>query len=131
MDLVESGETMRAAGLHALSTVKETQAVLIQSSPPKHPALSPLVRKIAARIAGVVASNKYVICQYNVHRSLLPVVTAITPGRRAATISPIEDDGWVAVSAMVEKKRSADVMDQLVAAGAEDTFLVALHNCRV
>jgi hypothetical protein len=32
---------------------------------------------------------------------------------------------------MVERKRVADVMDELVAAGAEDTFIVALQNCRV
>jgi ATP phosphoribosyltransferase len=131
VDLVESGETMRAAGLKPIDTVMTTEAVLIKSSTPKHPELTPLITKIASRIAGFVASNKYVICQYNVPRELLPVVTRITPGRRAPTISSIEDDGWVAVSAMVEKKSVANVMDDLVAAGAEDTFVIALQNCRV
>ncbi|CCA70806.1 probable ATP phosphoribosyltransferase [Serendipita indica DSM 11827] len=131
VDLVESGETMRAAGLHAISTVMTTEAVLIKSTNVKHPDLVPLIKRIASRIAGFVASNKYVICQYNVPRELLPVVTKITPGRRAPTISSIEDDGWVAVSAMVEKKIVANVMDQLVEAGAEDTFIIALQNCRV
>lgn len=122
---------MRAAGLHAISTVMTTEAVLIKSTNVKHPDLVPLIKRIASRIAGFVASNKYVICQYNVPRELLPVVTKITPGRRAPTISSIEDDGWVAVSAMVEKKIVANVMDQLVEAGAEDTFIIALQNCRV
>ncbi|KIM26441.1 hypothetical protein M408DRAFT_330605 [Serendipita vermifera MAFF 305830] len=131
VDLVESGETMRAAGLKAIDTVMTTEAVLIKSSTPKHAELVPLMNRIASRIAGFVASNKYVICQYNIPRELLPVVTKITPGRRAPTISSIEDDGWVAVSAMVEKKRVAIVMDELVEAGAEDTFIVALQNCRV
>ncbi|KAG8814066.1 ATP phosphoribosyltransferase (ATP-PRTase) (ATP-PRT) [Serendipita sp. 400] len=131
VDLVESGETMRAAGLHAIETVMTTEAVLIKSTNVKHPDLVPLIKKITSRIAGFVASNKYVICQYNIPRELLPIVTKITPGRRAPTISSIEDDGWVAVSAMVEKKNVANVMDQLVEAGAEDTFIVALQNCRV
>jgi ATP phosphoribosyltransferase len=131
VDLVESGETMRAAGLHPIATVMETEAVLIKSTKVKHPDLVPLINKVHSRIAGFVASKKYVICQYNVPRELLPVVTRITPGRRAPTISSIEDDGWVAVSAMVEKKLVANVMDELVAAGAEDTFIVALQNCRV
>jgi len=131
VDLVESGETMRAAGLKAIDTVMTTEAVLIKSSTPKPPDLNRLMNKIASRIAGFVASNKYVICQYNVPRELLPIVTKITPGRRAPTISSIEDDGWVAVSAMVEKKILANVMDELVEAGAEDTFVVALQNCRV
>ena len=63
VDLVESGETMRAAGLHPLSTLLQTSAVLIRSTTPKHPSLEPLVAKIASRIAGFVASNKYVVCQ--------------------------------------------------------------------
>ncbi|KAJ3503029.1 hypothetical protein NLJ89_g8619 [Agrocybe chaxingu] len=40
VDLVaspESGDTMRAAGLHAIATVLETEAVLIRSTTPKHP----------------------------------------------------------------------------------------------
>ncbi|KAG8832223.1 ATP phosphoribosyltransferase (ATP-PRTase) (ATP-PRT) [Serendipita sp. 399] len=131
VDLVESGETMRAAGLHAIDTVMTTEAVLIKSTNVKHPDLVPLIKRITSRIAGFVASNKYVICQYNVPRELLPIVTKITPGRRAPTISSIEDDGWVAVSAMVEKSKVANVMDELVEAGAEDTFIVALQNCRV
>jgi ATP phosphoribosyltransferase len=72
---------MRAAGLHAISTVMSTQAVLIRSSTPnKEPALNQLIHKISSRIAGFVASNKYVLCQYNIPRELLSVVTKITPG---------------------------------------------------
>ena len=34
---------MRAAGLHALATVLQSEAVLIKSSTPKHAALAPLI----------------------------------------------------------------------------------------
>lgn len=131
VDLVESGETMRAAGLHPIATVLETQACLIRSSSLKHPQLAPLVDKITSRIAGVVASERYVICQYNIRRERLHDATAITPGRRAATVSPLDDESWVAVSAMVEKKDVANVMDRLVTVGAEDVLVVRLQNCRV
>ncbi|KAI0265699.1 ATP phosphoribosyltransferase [Gloeopeniophorella convolvens] len=131
VDLVESGETMRAAGLHAIATVLESEAVLIQSAVPKHAHLAPLIGMLTARIAGVLAARKYVVCEYNVRRAALPAATAITPGRRAATISPLEDAEWVAVSAMVEKARMADIMDQLVAVGAEDILIFNLDNCRV
>ncbi|KAG6900309.1 hypothetical protein C0993_012741 [Termitomyces sp. T159_Od127] len=131
VDLVESGETMRAAGLHAIATLLKTEAVLIKSTTPKRPHVAPLIDKIANRIAGVVAANKYVVCQFNVHRDKLAAVTAITPGRRAPTISPLEEDNWVAVSVMVEKKKSASIMDELVGAGAEDLLIFNLNNCRV
>jgi ATP phosphoribosyltransferase len=122
---------MRAAGLHPIATLLQSQAVLIASSTPKHQHLEPLIATITSRIAGVLASSKYVICQYNTTREHLHACTAITPGRRAATISPLEDEGWVAVSSMVERSRVADVMDELVKAGAEDVLITKLENCRV
>jgi len=131
VDLVESGDTMRAAGLHAIATLLSTEAVLIASSTPKHQDLLPTLDLVRNRIAGVVASTKYVLCQYNILRSKLQEAEKVTPGRRAPTISPLEDDGWVAVSSMVEKKSVAQVMDQLVAVGAEDVLILRLDNCRV
>lgn len=132
---------MRAAGLHAIDTVLETQATLItgrsennpDGSDYKHPEHGPLISLVTSRIAGVLAANKYVVCQYNVSREILPQAVKITPGRRAPTISPLvnRDEAWVAVSVMVEKKVVADVMDQLVAIGAHDIFIIRLENCRV
>ncbi|KAJ2933388.1 hypothetical protein H1R20_g3715, partial [Candolleomyces eurysporus] len=131
VDLVESGETMRAAGLHAISTVLETEAVLIRSTTTKHPHLAPIIDLITRRIAGVIAASKYVLVGYNVHKDTLGKATEITPGRRAPTISRLEETDWFAVSAMVEKNKSAQVMDDLVKAGAEDVLLFNLNNCRV
>lgn len=127
----ESGDTMRAAGLHAIATVLQTEAVLIKSSTTKHPSLEPLIHLITSRIAGVVAAGKYVVCQYNILKEKLPAATAVTPGRRAPTISKLEDEGWMAVSAMVEKNIVANVMDELVKIGAEDILIFNLDNCRV
>lgn len=122
---------MRAAGLHAIATLLPTEAVLIKSSKPKHAELDPLIELITSRIAGVLASSRYVLCQYNIPRAKLVECTAIAPGRRAPTISPLEENEWVAVSVMVERKNVATVMDRLVAAGAEDVLLLKLDNCRV
>lgn len=122
---------MRAAGLHAIATLLQTEAVLIKSSTPKHLALEPLIKVITSRIAGVVAASRYVVCEYNIHRKDLAHATSVTPGRRAATISPLEEEGWVAVSVMVEKSRIADAMDELVKIGAQDIMIFNLDNCRV
>ena len=122
---------MRAAGLQAIETILTTEAVLIKSNAQKHPDLEPLIKMITSRIAGVVAASKYVICQYNIPRDKLPPATLVTPGRRAPTISPLEDGNWVAVSSMVEKKKIATIMDDLVKIGAEDILVFNLDNCRV
>lgn len=127
VDLVESGETMRAAGLKAIDTVIESTAVLIQSKKVSNPKL---VKLIAARIRGVITAQKYVLCQYNVPRSKLQQATAFTPGRRAPTITALEEPEWVAVSAMVEKQDIATVMDELTSVGATDILTLNIDNSR-
>ncbi|KAL6791154.1 hypothetical protein GGI42DRAFT_336557 [Trichoderma sp. SZMC 28013] len=126
VDLVESGETMRAAGLKAIDTVVDSTAVLIKSRSPSNPELVDL---IASRIRGVITAQRYVLCQYNIERSGVEAATKITPGKRAPTITTLED-GWVAVSSMVEKKKIAVVMDELTRVGAHDILVLDIHNTR-
>lgn len=127
VDLVESGETMKAAGLQAIDTVVSTQATLIKSKKPSNPAM---VELIASRIKGVITAKQYVLCQYNVNRQNLAAVLKVTPGRRAPTINSLEEDGWVAVSSMVEKKKIATVMDELTNLGATDILVLQIMNTR-
>ena len=96
---------MRAAGLKAIETVMETQAVLISSlnSGNRSPTVAgkgDLRTLNTNRIRGVIAAKKYVLLNYNVPRSMLSEVVKITPGRRAPTVSGLESqqgDDWVAV----------------------------------
>jgi ATP phosphoribosyltransferase len=122
---------MRAAGLHAIATVLNTEAVLIKSSKLKHPEHADLINLIHRRIAGVIAANKYLVCQYNIRREQLHEAVQFTPGRRAPTVSPLEEDGWLAVSSMVEKSKIACIMDGLEKVGAHDILTFHLDNCRV
>lgn len=127
VDLVESGETMRAAGLKAIATVIESSAVLIKS---KSTTNNKLVELITARIKGVITAQRYIYCQYNVPRSKLADATKITPGKRAPTITALEEPEWVAVSAMVDKKTVATVMDELTLVGATDILVLNISNSR-
>lgn len=133
---------MRAAGLKAIDTVVSSTAILVKSKHPSNPAMVDL---IASRIKGVIskfpstrlmcsltltAAQKYFLCQYNVERTNLSRATKITPGRRAPTINALEEEGWVAVSAMVEKKKIATVMDDLTEIGASDILVLEISNTR-
>lgn len=133
VDLVESGETMKAAGLKAISTVLETSAHLISAKSPRFPDIVEVVRQ---RFEGILAAQRFVLCNYNAPRSIVPDVLNITPGKRAATISALEQtsnetEPWVAVSSMVEKKKISIVMDELKKAGASDILVLEINNCRV
>ncbi|KAL8743442.1 MAG: hypothetical protein Q9190_004211 [Brigantiaea leucoxantha] len=124
---IESGETMRAAGLKAIDTLVESKAVLIKS---KHPSNIGLVNIIASRMRGLIAAQQFVLCQYNIPRSLLGMAKEITPGKRAPTITQIDEADWVAISSMVEKKKIASVMDELASCGATDILVLEISNSR-
>ncbi|GMM39468.1 ATP phosphoribosyltransferase [Hanseniaspora uvarum] len=134
VDLVESGETMRACGLKAIETLLSTSAHLIENEEKIKELsedLQKLTKVIKSRIQGVLTAQKYVYCNYNAPQVNLPELLKITPGRRAPTISKIDDEGWVAVSAMIERKRKGDIMDDLVNMGASDIMVFEISNCRV
>ncbi|MCJ1401328.1 ATP phosphoribosyltransferase (ATP-PRTase) (ATP-PRT) [Xylographa trunciseda] len=127
VDLVESGETMKAAGLKAIDTVITSTAVLIKNKNSKN---QEMIDLIASRISGVITAQKYVLCQYNIARTSLETAKNITPGMRAPTITALDMQGWVAVSSMVEKKHIANKMDQLTKVGATDILVIAIANSR-
>ncbi|GMM56294.1 ATP phosphoribosyltransferase [Maudiozyma humilis] len=130
VDLVESGETMRAAGLTDIATVLDTSAHLIQSRSPKGD--PELIETIKSRIEGVMTAQRYVYCTYNAAKVDLPTLLAITPGRKAPTLTNVGDDGeWVAVAAMIEKGKKGLIMDELKRAGATDIIVFDISNCRV
>ncbi|KAJ2781744.1 ATP phosphoribosyltransferase (ATP-PRTase) (ATP-PRT) [Coemansia interrupta] len=127
VDLVESGDTMRAAGLHAIDTVLDTESVLITN---QHARFPELARTIKQRVEGILTARRYVLCQYNIARDGLETACGIAPGRQAPTVTPLEQDGWVAVSVMVEKSRLAETMDALQEAGATDILVLQIANAR-
>lgn len=130
VDLVESGETMRAAGLKPIATLMNTSAWLIQNKRVSDSDLE-ICKIIRSRLEGVLAASKYVLCNYNAPRDHLPQLLKITPGRRAPTITQLEEEEWVAVSSMVLQTEIASVMDKLKSNGAEDILVFQISNCRV
>ena len=131
VDLVESGETMRACGLHEIGTLLSSQAVLIKSTAPHARSNTALIDLITRRIRGVIAASRYVLVTYNVKNEQLEENLRITPGRRAATVMPLDDKLWNAVQSMVLRSEVAVVCDKLESAGAQDILVMQLANCRI
>ncbi|WFD22316.1 ATP phosphoribosyltransferase [Malassezia equina] len=131
VDLVESGETMRACGLKPIATLLSSEAVLIRPTKPHSSDSTGIISLITSRIHGVIAANKYVLCQYNIEKENLAKGLEITPGRRAATVSPLRESDWNAVSSMVLRSEVANIMDKLESVGACDILILSINNCRV
>ncbi len=64
IDLVESGETMRASKLHSIHTLLETQATLITNKKPVDPARAQLIKMVVRRIQGVIDAERFVLGKF-------------------------------------------------------------------
>jgi ATP phosphoribosyltransferase len=129
IDLVETGTTMRAAGLQKIGLVMKTETVLIANTSKVD---KPLVQKINKRILGFLKSTKHSMMAYNITSSNLKSATAITPGANAPTVSKLEGPGdWVSVTVMVKSNEVADIMDSLEELGATGLVVFDVTNCRI
>ncbi|CAM9338668.1 unnamed protein product [Phaeothamnion confervicola] len=128
VDLVETGTTMKAAGLDVVGDVMQSQCLLIANKHTKH---RKLVDVIVSRIRGWITAEQHVLIQYNVERKNLEAATRLTPGKRSPTVSQLEEEGWVAVSALIKKQSASQVMDDLTDVGATDILILGISNSRM
>lgn len=128
-DVVETGTTLRAAGLEVFGEpILESEAVLItRAGAPESPAVTVLSR----RLQGVLVARRYVLMDYDVRVELVARACELTPGLESPTVSPLHDKGWVAVRAMVPRKTTNQVMDELYDLGARAILVTDIHACRL
>jgi ATP phosphoribosyltransferase len=128
-DVVSTGTTLRQAGLEIIGEpILESEAVLImRDGAESTPALELLMR----RIQGVIIARQYVLMDYDVRQELVEQACVITPGIESPTVSPLHDSGWAAVRAMVLRKETNRVMDELWDLGARGILVTDIHACRL
>ena len=131
VDLVETGTTMRAAGLEVVETIMSTETVLISNKKTKH---ADMIEKIRKRFEGYMTAQKYDMMLYNIQEKNLAEAKVITPGIKAPTIMKLSADSdgefWYAVQVMVLTKETSKIMDSLSALGATGILVMDIKNCR-
>ncbi|GMM96675.1 MULTISPECIES: ATP phosphoribosyltransferase [Microbacterium] len=126
-DVVETGTTLRQAGLEVFGPpLLHSEAVLI-SGPDDAPGTETLLR----RLRGVMVARRYVMVDYDLPVSLVDRAVEIAGGIESPTISPLRDPEWVAVRVMVARSSVNRVMDDLYELGARAILVTAIHNARL
>ena len=128
-DVVSTGNTLKQAGLAIFGDpILTSEAILINRKGATIPAeLEILIR----RLQGVVTARQYVLLDYDIPIVSVDKACAITPGLESPTISPLQKAGWVAVRAMVLRKDTNRLMDELWALGARGILVTDIHACRL
>ena len=131
VDLVETGTTMRAAGLDVVDTIMHTESILISN---KRSSQKDMVKKITTRFRGFLTAMKYDMLMYDIRAEKLDEAKSLTPGLVSPTVMQLpESNGeqWFAVQSMVLKKETASIMDTLQSLGARGILIMEVKNCRV
>lgn len=128
-DVVSTGNTLRQAGLEIFGDpILVSEAVLISRTGIEiHSDTQVLIR----RLQGVVIARRYVLLDYDIEKKNLETACVITPGLESPTISPLQKPDWVAVRAMVLRKETNRVMDELWTIGARGILVTDIHACRL
>jgi ATP phosphoribosyltransferase len=128
-DVVETGTTLRAAGLHIIGEpVLTSEAILVRREGAEE---IPAVAQLRRRLRGVLVARQYVMLDYDCPNEILQRATAVTPGLEGPTVSPLQTPGWSAVRAMVAQTDTNRVMDELWELGARAILVTSIHACRI
>jgi ATP phosphoribosyltransferase len=128
-DVVETGATLRQAGLEVLGEpILRSEAVLIRDA---RVDATPQVEQLVRRLNGVTIARQYVMIDYDVRVEAVDAACELTPGIESPTVSPLHDKGWVAVRAMVLRKDTNRIMDELWELGARGILVTDILACRL
>ncbi|WP_030560522.1 ATP phosphoribosyltransferase [Streptomyces aureocirculatus] len=129
-DVVETGTSLRNAGLEVFGEpIMKSEAIVIRRTGAGTD--DPKVQQFLRRLQGVLVARTYVMMDYDCRAEHLEQAVALTPGLESPTISPLHNEGWVAVRSMVPTKDAQRVMDDLYSIGARAILTTAIHACRL
>ena len=128
-DVVETGDTLRQAGLRLLGDpIMSSEAVLVS----RDGAADPTGFEVfARRLQSVLVARGYVMMDYDIRVEQVEAACELTPGIESPTVSPLHREGWVAVRSLVPVDDAQRVMDELYELGARGILVTDIHACRL
>ncbi len=130
-DVVQSGRTLTEAGLKTVGTpLLRSEAIVIARSG-EQKIQSEIADLFIKRLKGIVVAREFVIVEYDIPKNTLSQACMITPGIEAPTISPLSNENWVAVKAMVKKSEMNSIIDKLSDIGAKGIIVSDIRTCRI
>ncbi len=120
VEVTETGSSLRANRLRIIDTVLESNTQLIANTA----ALTDewkrtKIEHLSLLLQAAIAAQGRVGMMLNVRREDLQGVLALLPALRRPTISPLSDDGWVAVNTILEERTVRELIPRLKNARAE------------
>lgn len=126
-DLVSSGSTLFTNGLKEVEVILKSEAVLTANknlSAEKRAILQKLLLRINA--VKTAKNNKYIIL--NAPNRQLANISAILPGMKSPTVTPLAEEGWSSVQSVVNENDFWDVIEKLKQCEAEGILVIPIEK---
>jgi ATP phosphoribosyltransferase len=126
-DIVSSGSTLLSNGLMEVETIFRSEAILI-AQPGLADDKRALVEKLLFRIKAVQAAknNKYIVL--NAPNEALDTITALLPGMKSPTVTPLATEGWSSVHSVLNENEFWENIEAIRSAGAEGILVIPIEK---
>ena len=120
VEATETGSTLRANRLRILDTVMESNTQLIANGAAMADTWKRTkIENISLLLKAAIEAQGRVGLMLNVRRDDLQAILALLPALQRPTISPLSEDGWVAVNTIIEERTVRDLIPKLKSARAQ------------
>lgn len=127
-DLVSTGGTLRANGLHELLTIMESETELIQTNQELSPGKQELINKFLVRIDGYQQAKQSRYIMMNAPASAVQELKSIIPSMKSPTVMPLAKTDMVAIHTVIPITKFWKVMEELKDAGASDIVMLPIES---
>lgn len=128
-DIVASGATLAANNLVELTTVLNSEALLIRSPQPLSPPKEAVISRLLARMQGTLQTEDSKYVMLHAEKSMLPDIVRLLPGAESPTILPLQGmPDKVAIHAVCKEGVFWETMEQLKSAGASAILVLPIEK---
>jgi ATP phosphoribosyltransferase len=126
-DLVSSGSTLFTNGLKEVEVILKSEAVLTANKNLSEEN-KVILQKLLMRMNAVktAKNNKYIIL--NAPNRQLKNISAILPGMKSPTVTPLAEDGWSSVQSVVNENDFWDIIEKLQQCEAEGILVLPIEK---
>ncbi len=129
VELTETGSSLRANKLRIVDTLCESSTQFIANKKAvKDTWKKKKMEQVIMLLQGALSANNMVGLKMNVSRKNLDKVLKTLTALRNPTISPLVNDGWVALETVIDEGTVRQIIPQLKDAGAEGIIEYALNK---
>lgn len=129
VELTETGNSLKANKLKIIDELlQSTTRFIANEDSLKDQWKIEKIENLMLLLKGALAAESLVGLKLNIHKNNLNKVTELLKGLRKPTISPLQDEAWVAIEVIIDEKELKKLIPHLKKVGAEGIIEYSLNK---